>query len=54
MARKPRIDLPGYHHIVNRGVNKLKGQVLNPKYAILLNLNLNLNLRSISWQENQG
>jgi REP element-mobilizing transposase RayT len=22
MARKPRIDLPGYHHIVNRGVNK--------------------------------
>jgi REP element-mobilizing transposase RayT len=22
MARRPRIDLPGYHHIVNRGVNR--------------------------------
>ena len=46
MPRKPRIDLPGYHNIVNRGVNRtnifsdpddeLKGQVLNPKYNILL------------------
>jgi REP element-mobilizing transposase RayT len=23
MARRPRIDLPGYHHIVNRGVNRM-------------------------------
>jgi REP element-mobilizing transposase RayT len=23
MARRPRIDLPGYHHIVNRGVNRV-------------------------------
>ena len=22
MARRPRIDIPGYHHIVNRGVNR--------------------------------
>jgi len=22
MARRPRIDLPGYHHIMNRGVNR--------------------------------
>lgn len=22
MARRPRVDLPGYHHIVNRGVNR--------------------------------
>ena len=22
MPRRPRIDLPGYHHIVNRGVNR--------------------------------
>jgi REP element-mobilizing transposase RayT len=22
VARRPRIDLPGYHHIVNRGVNR--------------------------------
>ncbi len=22
MARRPRIDLPGYHHVVNRGVNR--------------------------------
>ena len=22
MARRPRIDLPGYHHIINRGVNR--------------------------------
>ena len=22
MARRPRIDIPGYHHIINRGVNK--------------------------------
>ncbi|MCB4760211.1 MAG: hypothetical protein LGB58_05745 [Sulfurovum sp.] len=22
MPRKPRIDLAGYHHIVNRGVNR--------------------------------
>lgn len=24
MPRRPRIDLPGYHHIVNRGVNRTK------------------------------
>ena len=23
MARRPRIDIPGYHHIVNRGVNRI-------------------------------
>ena len=23
MARRPRIDLPGYHHIVNRGVDRM-------------------------------
>jgi len=23
MARRPRIDLPGYHHIINRGVNRM-------------------------------
>ena len=22
MARRPRIDLPGFHHVVNRGVDK--------------------------------
>jgi hypothetical protein len=22
MARRPRIDLPRYHHVVNRGVNR--------------------------------
>jgi len=22
MSRKPRIDLAGYHHVVNRGVNR--------------------------------
>ena len=22
MPRRPRIDLPGYHHIINRGVNR--------------------------------
>lgn len=22
MPRRPRIELPGYHHIVNRGVNR--------------------------------
>jgi hypothetical protein len=22
MARKPRIELAGYHHIINRGVNR--------------------------------
>ena len=23
MARRPRIDIPGYHHIANRGVNRV-------------------------------
>ena len=22
MPRKPRIDIPGYHHVINRGVNR--------------------------------
>ena len=23
MVRRPRIDLAGYHHIINRGINKV-------------------------------
>jgi len=36
MPRKPRIEIAGYYHIINRGVEQRvifnsKGQVLNPK-----------------------
>ena len=36
MPRKPRIDLAGYHHVVNRGVNRS---------------NLSLHLRTDAWKQ---
>jgi len=28
MARRPRIDLAGFHHVINRGVNRSNNKLL--------------------------
>jgi len=38
MARKPRIDLAGYHHIVNRGVNHANVFEEDSDYAVFLQI----------------
>jgi len=38
MPRKPRIDLAGYHHVVNRGVNRSTVFVDNEDYEMFLKI----------------
>jgi len=38
MPRKPRIDLAGYHHVINRGVNRSTVFVDNGDYEIFLKI----------------
>ena len=34
MPRKPRIDLAGYHHVVNRGINRLSVFIEDEDFGI--------------------
>ena len=38
MPRKPRIDLAGYHHVINRGVNRSTVFVDEEDYEIFLKI----------------
>ena len=38
MPRKPRIELAGYHHIINRGVNRSEVFVDNDDYEMFLKI----------------
>ena len=49
MSRKPRIDLAGYHHLVNRGVNRV---TLGSGVENTLLLCYNLPYKVEKWQEN--
>ena len=38
MPRRPRIDLAGYHHVINRGVNRSDIFVHDSDYEVLLGI----------------
>jgi hypothetical protein len=38
MPRRPRIDLAGFHHIINRGVNRSDIFLQNEDYDIFLQI----------------
>ena len=40
MPRKPRIDLAGYHHVINRGVNRSEVFVDDDDYEVFLKIKL--------------
>ena len=40
MARRPRLDLAGYHHILNRGVEKRKIFLDKDDYEKFLSFNV--------------